>query len=164
MPMNSKPVSSKVSLFPTTQLLFIPLVLILFFTLNCSHSNNIRKSIEKQSPNRNQLIRERNESLESGEYTGFASYYGEEFHGRPTASGEIFDMNQLTAAHRSLPFGTICRITNIENGKSVIVRINDRGPWIESRIIDLSKAAAEAIGGLNSGVIKVKIDILEQPK
>ncbi len=87
----------------------------------------------------------------------YASYYGEKFHGRLTANGEIFDMNAYTAAHRTLPFGTIVEVTNLENGKKVIVRINDRGPFVGNREIDVSKAAAAALDMLSRGVTKVSI-------
>jgi len=93
-------------------------------------------------------------------YTGLASWYGGKFHGRKTANGEIFDMNKLTAAHKSLPFGTKVKVTNRRNGKSVVVRINDRGPYSGKRVIDLSKKAASAVGILNSGVAPVKIEVL----
>ena len=83
---------------------------------------------------------------ESAIASGNASYYGRKFHGRRTASGEAFDMNQLTAAHRTLPFGSLVRVTNPANGRSVVVRINDRGPFSGHRVIDLSRAAAEEIG------------------
>jgi len=78
--------------------------------------------------------------------TGRASWYGELHHGRPTANGERFDMNALTAAHRTLPFGTNVRVTNNKNGRSVIVTINDRGPFVRGRIIDVSPAAARVLG------------------
>ena len=87
----------------------------------------------------------------------FASYYGEPFHGRPTASGEIFDMNAYTAAHKTLPFGTILEITNLENGKKVIVKINDRGPFVGNREIDLSRGAAEVLGMIGQGIARVSI-------
>lgn len=83
---------------------------------------------------------------------GVASWYGERFHGRRTASGETFDMNELTAAHRSLPFGTRVRVRHANTGKEVTVRINDRGPSVKGRIIDLSRAAAVEIGIVRSGV------------
>ena len=82
---------------------------------------------------------------------GRASWYGPGFHGKRTASGERFDMNDLTAAHRTLPFGTRVRVLNSQNGREVVVRINDRGPHIRDRIIDLSKAAATAIDLLQAG-------------
>jgi rare lipoprotein A len=91
---------------------------------------------------------------------GEASWYGTKFHGRTTASGEPFDMNRLTAAHRTLPFGTRVRVVNEANGRSVVVRVNDRGPFAGRRIIDLSRAAAEKIGLRNQGVGVVKLEIL----
>jgi len=92
---------------------------------------------------------------------GKASYYGGEFHGRKTASGEIFDQYKLTAAHRTLPFGTLCRVTNLKNQKNVVVRINDRGPFVRGRIIDLSYRAADLLGGVRAGVMDVKVEVLK---
>jgi rare lipoprotein A len=93
-------------------------------------------------------------------FTGLASWYGKRFHGRLTASGEPFDMAALTAAHRGLPFGRRVRVTNLDNGRSVVVVINDRGPMVRSRLIDLSHAAARELGFLQSGLAKVRIDVL----
>ncbi len=95
-----------------------------------------------------------------GIQVGYASWYGPKFHGRKTASGEIYDMHALTAAHKSLPFGTLVRVVNLENGKSVVVRINDRGPYVKGRIIDLSYAAAKRIGLDKTGVAKVRLEII----
>ncbi|MFD2239225.1 septal ring lytic transglycosylase RlpA family protein [Aureimonas populi] len=92
--------------------------------------------------------------------SGPASWYGPGFHGRKTANGERFDMNGLTAAHRSLPFGTKVRVTNRNNGRTVTVRINDRGPFHGNRVIDLSRAAASRLGIVSSGVGSVRLDIL----
>jgi len=91
---------------------------------------------------------------------GMASWYGPGFHGRRTANGERFNQYALTAAHKSLPFGTRVKVTNLRNGQSVVVRINDRGPYAHGRVIDLSKGAAQAIGVHSSGVAKVALDIL----
>jgi rare lipoprotein A len=91
---------------------------------------------------------------------GIASYYGDAFHGKKTASGEVFDQRKLTCAHRELPFGTRLKVTNLENDRSIIVRVNDRGPWVSGRIIDLSYAAAKQIGMLERGLVKVKIEII----
>ena len=91
--------------------------------------------------------------------TGIASWYGKQFHGRKTANGERFDMDALTAAHPKLPFGSWVRVHNLVNGRSVEVRINDRGPYIKRRIIDLSRAAARALGV--SGTHQVEISLLE---
>ena len=93
--------------------------------------------------------------------TGAASWYGRAHHGKKTASGESFDMYALTAAHRSLPLGTRVRVTNVDNGRAVEVRINDRGPAIPGRIIDLSYGAARALGVVGDGVFHVRIAILE---
>jgi rare lipoprotein A len=94
--------------------------------------------------------------------TGLASWYGARHHGKRTASGEIFDQNKFTAAHRTLPWGSIVKITNLDNGKSVEVRINDRGPFKKGRIIDLSRAAARALGMLQSGVGPVQMELLSR--
>jgi len=93
---------------------------------------------------------------------GVASYYGGRFHGRRTASGVRFDMNGLTAAHRTLPFGTRVRVTHLGNGRSVDVRINDRGPYIGGRVIDLSRGAAGVIGMHHQGVARVKVTVLSR--
>jgi rare lipoprotein A len=91
---------------------------------------------------------------------GYASYYGEDFHGRKTASGEKYDMYELTCAHKTLPFNTKVKVTNLINKKTVIVRVNDRGPFVSGRIIDLSYAAAQKIGLIPAGVIRVKIEVI----
>ena len=97
-----------------------------------------------------------------GKYqTGQASWYGEKFNNTRTASGEKFDMNKLTAAHPTLPFNTIVRVENLNNGRTVKVRINDRGPFIKGRIIDLSRKAAEKLDMIREGVAPVRIEILE---
>ena len=93
---------------------------------------------------------------------GVASYYGPGFHGRRTANGEKFDMNALTAAHRTLPFGTKLKVTNLRNGQSTIVRVNDRGPYAKGRILDLSGAAAKQIGSIHSGTATIKIEVVTQ--
>lgn len=93
-------------------------------------------------------------------YAGSASWYGGKFQGRKTASGERFNQNALTAAHRSLPFGTKVRVTNAATGRSVVVRINDRGPYHGSRIIDLSRKAAQSVGIIGRGVGRVKLEVL----
>lgn len=92
---------------------------------------------------------------------GLASYYAHDFNGKKTASGEIYDMHKLTAAHRSYPFNTKVRVTNLDNGKSVIVRVNDRGPFKLERIMDLSLGAAEALDMIKSGTARVKLEVVE---
>lgn len=92
--------------------------------------------------------------------TGTASYYGAKHHGKRTASGELFNQNALTAAHRRLPFGTRVQVTNLGNDTSVVVRINDRGPYAHGRLIDLSRKAAEQLGMLRSGTARVRVQAL----
>lgn len=95
--------------------------------------------------------------------TGAASWYGRQFHGRKTASGETFDMNGLTAAHRSLPLNCYIRVTNKTNGKSVVVKVNDRGPFHGNRVLDLSYGAAKQLGITNAGTAKVNIERVDGP-
>ena len=92
---------------------------------------------------------------------GLASWYGKPFHGRTTASGERYDMNAMTAAHRTLAFGTRVRVVNLKNGKSVVVRINDRGPFVKGRIVDLSRRAADQLAFRQDGVTKVRVEVLK---
>jgi len=92
---------------------------------------------------------------------GLASWYGGDFHGKRTSSKEIYNMYDLTAAHRTLPFGTYVIVTNLQNGKSVTVRINDRGPFVKGRIIDLSYAAARLLDMIGCGIVPVRIDVLQ---
>lgn len=93
---------------------------------------------------------------------GIASYYGDKYHGKPTASGEIFDMHQLTAAHPRYAFGTRVKVTHSGNNRSVIVRINDRGPFVKGRVIDLSLAAARELRMVKSGLAEVRIEVINQ--
>ncbi len=93
--------------------------------------------------------------------SGQASYYGNEFHGRKTANGERFDQAKLTAAHRTLPFGTRLKVTNTQTGKSVQVRVNDRGPFVKGRVIDLSSSAFKTIASINAGVVPVRIQVVD---
>lgn len=95
---------------------------------------------------------------------GVASYYHDSLHGRKTASGEVYNKRLPSAAHKSLPLGTKVRVTKLSNGKSIVVRVNDRGPFIKGRIIDLSRAAAKNLGIINRGVAKVKVEVLSVPK
>jgi len=92
--------------------------------------------------------------------TGYASWYGDPFHGRRTASGEVYDKYKFTAAHPKLPLGTKAKVTNLKNDRSVVVDINDRGPFVKGRIVDLSLAAARRIGMVDSGIARVRIEVL----
>ncbi|HET6528788.1 MAG TPA: septal ring lytic transglycosylase RlpA family protein [Balneolaceae bacterium] len=123
------------------------------FITSCGITNRFTKNSAKET----------DPSLETGSKIeeGMASWYGPDFHGNLTANGEIYNMHELTAAHRTLPFGTILRVKNLDNGKSVIVRINDRGPYAKDRIIDLSKKAAMEIGMIGPGTAHVSLILLE---
>ena len=92
---------------------------------------------------------------------GVSSYYGEDFHGKLTANGEVYDMYGVTAAHKTLPLNTVARVTNMENDKSIILRINDRGPYVAGSILDCSYGAAKKLGFVIQGTTKVKIEIIE---
>ena len=98
-----------------------------------------------------------------GPEIGIASWYGHPYHGRPAANGEIYDMEKMTAAHRTLPFGTWVRVSNLSNGKTVDVRIIDRGPFVDGRIIDLSHAAAREIDLIGPGIAQVRLDVIAAP-
>jgi rare lipoprotein A len=102
-------------------------------------------------------------SLRPADQLGVASWYGPELQGSPTATGEPFDMNGLTAAHRKLPLGTRVRVTNLRNHRSVTLRINDRGPSIPGRVIDVSMAAAKDLGFMRAGLAPVRVEIVSRP-
>lgn len=133
-----------------------------------NQTNQFSQTIQSfnTNPNRSldlsQIMPERNQSLIANSLSGEASWYGPGFHGRLTANGERYDQNAMTAAHKTLKFGTKVKVTNLNNGKSVTVRINDRGPFIDGRIIDVSAAAARSLDMMNSGVAPVRVDILGQ--
>jgi rare lipoprotein A len=137
-----------------------------FPQLSAASTNHRRNLLQKKvSPlvlsNVNNNLRSTENQFQLAQlFSGRASWYGPKFHGRTTANGEIFDSNALTAAHPSLPFGTKVRVTNLYNGRSVIVRINDRGPFVKGRIIDVSAAAARVLNMINSGTASVQLDIL----
>jgi rare lipoprotein A len=124
----------------------LTLILLLAFQVGCSSSVKFATAGSETPP--------------GATVTGMASYYGPKFNGRKTANGEVFDMYGLTAAHRTLPFDTKVRVTNLSNNRSVTVRINDRGPFRANRIIDLSLGAAREIGMVEDGVTKVKLEII----
>lgn len=108
------------------------------------------------------IIKGKGESLAKGtKLKGTASFYADMFEGRQTANGEIYSQGNLTAAHKTLAFGTRVKVTNLRNGKSIIVEINDRGPYVDDRIIDLTKKAAEALDYIKQGTAEVELEILE---
>jgi len=97
----------------------------------------------------------------SKKISGIVSWYADKFHGKKTSSGELYDKEELTAAHKTLPFGTKVKVTNTRNGKSVIVKVNDRGPHTKSRLMDLSRAAFSSIGSTSSGTLNVEMEIID---
>ena len=124
----------------------------------------LTKEVTKEEPVKETkvvVIEKAIEEAYTANLSGGASFYGEEWNGRRTANGEIFNTYELTAAHKSLPFGTKVKVVNKTNGKSVVVRINDRGPFVKGRTLDLSKKAFQSIANINKGVLKdSEIDIL----
>jgi len=136
-----------------------------FFTLliSCTHTPPSPPKVEKASPPyvvKGKVYYPLGKVKDYKEQ-GVASWYGKEFHGRKTSSGEIYDMHASTAAHRILPFGTKVRVTNLENGKKIIVLINDRGPFAKNRIIDLSYSAAKEIGLIGPGTAPVELEVVD---
>ena len=125
------------------------LVLLIFLSAGCR-----KKRIPIRTPE-GQL------GITQQELNGYASWYGDPFHGRRTSNGEVYDMHRLTAAHKTLPFNTVVKVNNLDNGKSVQVRINDRGPYVDGRILDCSFGAAKKLGFVGEGTAPVKIEILE---
>ena len=122
-------------------------------TPNRSKSTKKVKSIPSNSKNKKVKHRK--------VMTGISSFYAEDFHGKLTANGEVYDMYGVTAAHKTLPLNTICRVTNLANDKSLILRINDRGPYIKGRILDCSYGAAKKLDFINQGTTNVKIEVIE---
>ena len=133
----------------------------LIFASSCSHKKRV--SSVPQAPKRNSphdVTRTKTGDTERG----IASWYGDPYHGRRSANGEVFDMNEMTAAHRTMPFGTWVKVDNETNGKQVNVRITDRGPFVADRIIDLSRGAAKQIAMLGPGIAMVKLTVIDAPK
>ena len=140
------------------------MLLSLGLTIGCSSQPRFRTNPPSPKPKPQEPQSPKQEKLKpTGKpyQIGLASYYAHKFHGRPTASGEIFDMNGMTAAHRTIALGTIVRVTHIGNGRSVVVKVNDRGPFVEDRILDLSLGAAKKLDMIGEGVAHVKIEILK---
>src|SRR4030043_488368 len=142
-------------------------LLILFFLLVACGPRHV--VIDRRTPptEKQEIKKERSvpeakiEKRESKEVQfGVASWYGGEFHGRPTSSGEIYDMYQLTCAHNTLPLGTVVMVTNIENGRSLELKVNDRGPFVKERILDVSYAAAQMLGMWEKGTALVKVEVV----
>ena len=143
---------------------FYTIFLIFIFFIGCtnsprySRSNGINKKISsKQTDKSGRKSKTRHRKV----IKGVSSFYAEDFHGKLTANGEIYDMYGLTAAHKTMPLNPICRVTHLENDKSLILRINDRGPYIKGRILDCSYGAAKKLDFINQGTTMVKIEVIE---
>ena len=135
----------------------IILLIIIVIIVSCGSSISYGDYVNTAGMSRKQI-----EAIKNHPKTqiGIASYYGKKFHKKRTANGEIFNMYKISAAHKSYPLGTKVRVTNLENGKSLRLVINDRGPFVSGRIIDLSYKAARKLGFVNQGTVKVRIDVL----
>ncbi len=134
---------------------------VFFLLMACGPKHRI--VIERSAPplEKREVVKEEIEKKETkGVQYGIASWYGSDFHGRPTSSGEIYDMYQLTCAHNTFPLGTTVMVTNLENGKSLELKVNDRGPFVKERIIDLSYAAAKILGMWEKGTAFVKVEAI----
>lgn len=128
------------------------LAALLLIATGCARKTSVRVSPPPPTP-----------AVVGSAETGIASWYGSPYHGRRTSSGEVYDMEQLTAAHRTLPFDTLVEVTDLDNGKRVEVRITDRGPFVDGRIIDLSRAAAREIDMLGPGTARVTLKVIATP-
>ncbi len=130
--------------------------------ISCTVDRGLRTTANSDGSKRYDHSRMR--TVKTNKYiSGICSYYGQKFQGKKTANGEIFDMYKLTAAHKTLPFGTLLKITNLINSKTVVVRINDRGPFVRGRELDLSYAAAKKIAMLATGTTKFSAEIIYIP-
>ena len=142
--------------FKNWKLIISSLVISLFLLSACSGKHRVPVDRRMPPPEKQMTKKE----VPKGVQYGIASWYGKDFHGKPTSSGEIYDMYQLTCAHNTLPLGTMVMVTNMENGKSVELKVNDRGPFVKDRIIDLSYAAAQIIGMYEKGTAYVKVEFI----
>ena len=143
---------------------FYLLIIIIAMLTSCSNSPRYRTgSAQPSSTNKGKppSLKTSSNVKNRKVMTGVSSFYAEDFHGKLTANGEVYDMYGLTAAHKTLPLNTIVRVTNLENNKSLILRINDRGPYVKGRILDCSYGAAKKLEFVNEGTAKVKIEVIE---
>ena len=140
-------------------------IAIVVFTICCTNAPRYSKSDSSRQTKDNKLtnktIKHKSPKKHRKVIKGISSFYAEDFHGKLTANGEVYDMYGLTAAHKTMPLNTICRVTNLENDKSLILRINDRGPYIKGRILDCSYGAAKKLDFIKQGTTMVKIEVIE---
>ncbi len=135
------------------------LIILLIFAMSCSNSPRYRTG--SVSTSKKAHIPLATKGKHAKVLIGVSSFYADDFHGKLTANGEVYDMYGITAAHKTLPLNTVARVTNMENNKSIILRINDRGPYIAGRILDCSYGAALKLGFIEQGTTKVKIEVIE---
>ena len=141
--------------------------LLALIIIGCSSSPRYTKGTVSKSTKIKKKVKSSSSSSKSNNVkhrkvmTGISSFYAEDFHGKLTANGEVYDMYGVTAAHKTLPLNTICRVTNLANDKSLILRINDRGPYIKGRILDCSYGAAKKLDFIQQGTTNVKIQVIE---
>lgn len=144
----------------TSKVLLPTLLIVILFFLTACGPRHVAMDRRTPPPEKREVKKE-GVKMETYEVQhGVASWYGGEFHGRPTSSGEIYDMYQLTCAHNTLPLGTIVMVTNLENGRSLELKVNDRGPFVKDRIIDVSYAAAQMLGMWAKGTALVKVEVI----
>ena len=140
-------------------------IITLLYNTSCTNAPRYNKSDLSRQTKGNKISSKttKNKSLKKHRKVikGISSFYAEDFHGKLTANGEVYDMYGLTAAHKTMPLNTICRVTNLENDKSLILRINDRGPYIKGRILDCSYGAAKKLDFIKQGTTMVKIEVIE---
>ena len=139
------------------------IVFILLSIMACSSAPRYAQGSSHSTPARSsKIIRKGSKNVKLKKLMiGISSYYAEDIHGKLTANGEVYDMYGLTAAHKTLPLNTIVRVTNLDNEKSLILRINDRGPYVKGRILDCSYGAAKKLGFLSNGTTQVRIEVIE---
>lgn len=140
------------------KLLSISLIILLFD--GCTPNPHFRSDKAVKSQKKINKYNKKSTGFEKVQY-GISSYYGPKFHGKLTANGEIFDMYKVSAAHRYLPIGTLIKVTNLDNNKTLNMRINDRGPYVNNRILDCSYAAALKLGFVEEGTANIKLEVLE---
>ena len=138
----------------------ISIILLLFLSCTVSPRYGVQSSDSTKKTKKNIKYSKKNKN--SSELKGVSSWYGPNFHGELTANGEVYDMYGVTAAHKTLTLGTVVRVTNLDNGKSLILRINDRGPYVDGRILDCSFGAAKKLGFHEQGTANVEIKIIEE--
>jgi len=146
-----------------TRILVLIVASLFLYISGCAPSIRFSSGIGVVSGTYTKKNNENYSYLAGQSYRGVASYYADKFHGRQTSSGEVFDMNGLTAAHRTLPFGTMVEVKNLANNRKVVVKVNDRGPFVEDRIIDLSKGAAEQLDMIRTGTAEVELKVISVP-